>query len=624
MTVPGAATASSHLPPRSGRTELLWLAAALALAAGLLEGLVRVVQRAVFHTPIRTSLDVIWMAPLANLVWLGVPALLLTLLLLRVDAPRWRAVAGGLLGGLAAYGLTLLVPSMHRAAQLLVAAGIAVQLARVLADPGSRLLPRARRLVPRLAVLVLVLALGREGWLAFRERRAMAKIGDAAGQPNVLLLILDTARDENFSLSGYERPTTPHLGEWAARGVRFEWAVAPAPWTLPSHASMFTGRAPRELSTTLKRPLDGTFPVLAEALRTRGFATGGFVANMSYCSAEHGLARGFLHYEDYPRSIGGVVHASALGRWLSERQPLRTLTGSHDLLWRKNAAEVNREFLAWHRRIGSRPFFAFLNYFDAHQPYLPPAPYDTRFARWPERWYTPRWIDGKFSEMTADEIAWTLDRYDGSLAYLDDQIDALLRELERRGALANTIVIVTADHGEHFGEHARVSHGNSLYTQLTRVPLLMLGPGLPPGTVVSHPVSLTALPATVLDLAAQPAESSFAVRSLVPVWRDGAPPTDPVQSEMPGAMAAFGYSLYAMGHHYINWFRAEAELFDLARDPQETRNLAGDSAAAPLLARLDAMAAALRPVADSSRRRVVVPDGGVVDADNDSPVQGEP
>ena len=117
--------------------------------------------------------------------------------------------------------------------------------------------------------------------------------------PNVLLIVLDTVRADRLSLYGYRRPTSPTLERLAKRGIRFDEARATAPWTLPSHASMFTGRWPHELDVNWHTPLGTKFPTLAEYLGSRGYATAGFVANVHYCSYEFGLDRGFTHYEDY-------------------------------------------------------------------------------------------------------------------------------------------------------------------------------------------------------------------------------------------------------------------------------------------------------------------------------------
>ena len=145
---------------------------------------------------------------------------------------------------------------------------------------------------------------GRPGRNLFQRERRPGKARRApaaqagAGSPNVLFIVLDTVRAESLSLYGYKRETSPHLKEFANRGVRFDQARTAAAWTLPAHASMFTGRWPYELSARPDRPLDGTHPTLAEFLRDHGYATAGFAANTYFCSLWYGLGRGFMHYED--------------------------------------------------------------------------------------------------------------------------------------------------------------------------------------------------------------------------------------------------------------------------------------------------------------------------------------
>ena len=134
-------------------------------------------------------------------------------------------------------------------------------------------------------------------WL--KERRELCRPLPPGDPPNVLLIVMDTVRADRLSLYGYHRPTSPALEALAKGGIRFDEARATAPWTLPSHASMFTGRWPHELDASWRTPLGTKFPTLAEYLGSRGYATAGFVANVEYCSSEFGLDRGFTHYEDY-------------------------------------------------------------------------------------------------------------------------------------------------------------------------------------------------------------------------------------------------------------------------------------------------------------------------------------
>jgi arylsulfatase A-like enzyme len=568
--------AGADLTPAGGwsAVDTLRLALWLAVVSGTLEGLYRLFQLGVRGQTIGMSPHVIWMAPVANLLWLVVPAILLVVPGRVFGSQR---VPRFMLFFLAVLSLVLLYQSMHRAAAALLSAGVAWQVSRWVAR-SPRFVLMVRRTLP---FLILVPILG-GGVLAGsrwnHERRMLSSIPPATpDRPNILLIIWDTVRGFNTTIQGYGRPTTPFLERFSREGARFDLAMATAPWTLPSHGSMFTGRRPTELSARLNTPLDDTYPVIAEAFARAGYATGGFTANMSYCSREHGLARGFSHYQDFRLSPTGIIASSRLGIVLLQSDAIRRMFDYYDLPGRKSAAIVNREFLRWVDGGGDRPFFAFLNYFDAHQPYLSPEPYRSRFSFDPRSRFRPRTVDAKFSEMTAEEIRWSMGEYDGGIAYQDAVVDSLMNQLDRRGMLENTIVIITSDHGEHFGEHHRISHGNSLYRQLLQVPLVLRYPRrVPGGTVVSQPVSLADIPQTLFDLAGVTDSAAFPGRSLARYWggTQRMDSSDVVFSEMPTARGARSYSVTANGYHYIRWFGRPPQLYRLADDAEETRNLA--------------------------------------------------
>ena len=166
-----------------------------------------------------------------------------------------------------------------------------------------------------------------------RRRSEDPRLGQTDRAPNILLIVLDTVRADHLRIYGYDRDTTPNLARLASRGVRFDRAHSAASWTLPSHATMLTGRWPHELSVGRLGWLDATYPTLAEFLRDRGYSTGGFVANQFFCGHESGLSRGFDTYRDFPVTPAEVFRASSLGWFLRERtgrlrDELRSLTGS--------------------------------------------------------------------------------------------------------------------------------------------------------------------------------------------------------------------------------------------------------------------------------------------------------
>jgi arylsulfatase A-like enzyme len=595
---PDASDAAGEPRPTvpSSRGFPLQLAIVSAIAVGWLQLLVYVSIQTARELRINTGPQAIWMAPVSNLIWFGLAGLALTLLALRW--PRFASPARvvAVYGFLAYFTLSLLNTKFHLYAMLLLTLGLAAQTGRV----ASRHAPAIERLARRGASVALAMliaaALLANGALWARERWALATLGHPpAGAPNVLLLVLDTVRDFNVSLSGYERRTTPALERWAAQGTRYELAFSTAPWTLPSHAGIFTGRLPHELTTTLFKPLDGRHPTLAEAMGDAGYTTSGFAANLLYCTWQYGLTRGFVHFEDFVVTKRTLFTASEIGRVVYGDKRVRRLLGDYDLANRKPAAAVTDAFLRWLSAAdGERPFFAFINYFDAHHPYLPPRPFDTLFA--PRSAPVYHLAEYNYGDLTPRETAQMLARYDGGIAYQDREIDRLLRELERRGVLDNTVVIVTSDHGEHWGEHQRLSHGNSMYRQLLQVPLFIRYPRRwPAGRVVADPVSLRDIPATVLDAVGVANGGRFPGASLA-AYVDDVPDAPRLVLASNASLSTGGAaSLVAHGMHYIRKDHGGEELYDLARDPRDERDLAATAEGRAALPALRALMDSLHP-----------------------------
>ncbi len=410
---------------------------------------------------------------------------------------------------------------------------------------------------------------------------------------------------------------------------------ATSSWTLPSHASFFTGRWPHELSASWFTPLDTTRPTLAEYLGSRGYATAGFVANLAYCGADTGLGRGFAVYQDYcfpelsafklaaliQRPLEGLRTADIfLREHLSLdvlRPMLRPIWGRFNADSRKDAPVVHREFFDWlsSRRQPERPFFVFLNFYDAHYPYQLPNGSIHRFAAKPRNpheseliqnwWYVDK------RRLSLGEIAFVRDFYDDCVANLDEQLGRLIGELGRRGVLDQTWVIVTSDHGESFGEQPGIfGHGTSLYQPQLHVPLVIVPPaamsgGTPP-RVVPETVSLRDLPATVVNLLDLEAGSPFPGASLARLWGRGTSeavvkttspspalsevvPIDPVEPESAETLERRRVLASLAEGHWI-YIRREGvppeELFDLRTDGRQRHNLAEDPAAQPVVERM--------------------------------------
>jgi arylsulfatase A-like enzyme len=608
--------------PEISGARFLWLALWSGALAGIAEAAHRFVRQLIEQRPQGYVEEVIWMGPLSAILAFGLIGVLVlavarvSLASRRFNGPVAIRTATLLLGFPAVISV-LQSPRLRLSsyAVVLLAAGLAVLISRVAVAHPRRLLELMRVSTPILALsLIATTAIGILATPRLAERRSLAALPEAEpGVPDVLLIILDTVRALNLSAWGYERSTTPTLERLAAEGAAFDRAMATAPWTLPSHASMFTGRLPFEMTADRTLALDDAYPTLAETLSRRGYATAGFVANLAYASDASGLDRGFARYEDYPVGIRRFLTSSWLARLLAG--PF--VHGAVDRWgeWqsgRKDAERNTQDFIDWLDRHGEQPFFVFLNYIDAHANYAAPARFRSRFPR-----EQPIVLDVR-EGITEADLRGTMAAYDAAIAYVDEQISRVLDALRERGRLENTLVIVTSDHGEHFGEHGLQLHGNSLYLPLLHVPLVLWNPGsVPSGLRVPALVSLRDIPATVLDLLGGGSDVAFPGSSLTRFWRDGATPVlEPVLAEVSpsnlyrpwepvyhGAME----SLLLGEYHYILDGAGREELYHTRRDPDEEFDISERPES--------------RSIIETMRRslRAIVGDVRIPDAGNDAP-----
>jgi arylsulfatase A-like enzyme len=626
-------------PPRLRPRHVFIVSVWCSLVAGLLEVGVIVLRT---HTigPNHfywMSRQFVWLIPLTNL--LIVVALGLVSATLALCWPR----RGSWLAARLLCTLTLLPvlwagwPGIYGPAGLILALGIAARLVPVLERRPAGWRRCLRVSFPALVAVTPLLAAGIWARDRLQDCREQARPLPAPGSANVLLIVLDTVAADHLSLHGYARPTCPTLDGLARRGIRFDRVQATSSWTLPSHASAFTGRWPHELSAGWLTPLDGTHPTLAEYLATRGYATAGFVANLFYCGADTGLGRGFTTYRDYifrelsAFKMAALIHRPveglrAIDDFLSRRIDTTFFQGlllRFDAANRKPAAVVNREFLDWlsRRRQPDRPFFAFLNYFDVHYPYKLSGSGIHRFGVRPrtrrEIELIERWRTVDKLKLSAGEIAFVRNSYDDCIADLDEQLGCLIDELERRAILERTWLVITSDHGESFGEQPGIfSHGTSLYQPQLHVPMVIVSPARSPSPstrVISETVSLRDVPATVLDVLGLGAGAPFPGASLARLWGHRSPPdpigpgaadaspalsevipTDPLDQDpahlLEGRRGVWA-SLAAGDAIYLwIWQRGAVHeaLFDLRADPNESLNLAAEEAQQPVLERMRA------------------------------------
>lgn len=342
---------------------------------------------------------------------------------------------------------------------------------------------------------------------------------DRTGQdtrPNVIFIMVDALRADHVSAYGYERPTTPNLDAFMAGGARFAEATTPSAWTFPSNVSMLTGRMPRRIRMNDWASLSAVVPpeevMLAEALRSGGYRTVGFVNNY-YLDQQFGMAQGFDHYQRLaPSEMAADLNQMAFD-WLDASRP----------------------------SLADRPLFFFMYYYDPHSWYDPPPPFDTLYDATYTGPLTPevyqhgqRVVSGEIVP-TERDVEHLLALYDGEITYWDHHLGLFLDRLRVEGLLNNALVIVTSDHGQMFGEHGKWVHRNSLYEEVLRVPLFIYFPGVAPaGEVIETPVFTADLMPTVLDLAGLPVPAGLDGASLRPLLmgRPGLPADRPIYAEI--------------------------------------------------------------------------------------------
>jgi arylsulfatase A-like enzyme len=415
------------------------------------------------------------------------------------------------------------------------------------------------------------------------------------GAPDVVLVVLDTVRATNLSAYGYERPTSPEFDALAAEGALFRDATSPSTWSLPSHASLFTGVYPSSHGAHGEhRFLDARYPTLAQVLANHGYETLCFTSN-AWISDGLGLTRGFDFQDASWRSGGGGARGFSFIYRLLDR--LGLLEGD------KGGGVVASHFEAWARErpLDARPAFVFLNFIEAHFPYhqLP-------------REYLHRFTDRSLGDLRAisidllgqqfggegrpieEALEPARDMYDGGVAYTSRLLHRVTEALRARGSLDRTVLVVLADHGEILGEREGFfGHGPTLYQEAIGVPLLVrYPPRIPAGARPSAPVSTLGAFATILDLAEIESPPTLQVGSLVPLATGAAPDGGgPVLSELhrtdslgvararpdPQMQPDRRYRLLREGSlKLVATSQGELFLYDLAPDPRESRDLAAE------------------------------------------------
>jgi arylsulfatase A-like enzyme len=425
-------------------------------------------------------------------------------------------------------------------------------------------------------------AAGTPGWSHVRlvQRVAVARQAAASDRPNVIVLVVDTLRADRVGVYGATPSPTPQLDRLAATGLVFEQALAQSSWTMPSVASMMTGLQPRSHGVWggardgdgTAAGADGFLPdaltTLAEHVARAGVTTVGVSAN-PLVSRGTNLAQGFETFVDY-----GMEKRFGHGDRRRDWAP---------------ASAVYDTFLDWLDEHRDRRFFAYLQTMEPHDPYAPPAPPPApagirpAIARGDVYELANRRNFRGGAALTDAEIAWLRTLYDGEVRAWDAALPRLLDGLARAGVAESTVVLVTADHGEAFQEHGKLRHGVDLYDETVRVPFIVAGPGVRPGRRPDQAEGIDLFPTVATLLGAAP-PTALPGRDLL-----AAPAPRP-------GVAELGADFAAARTPDAKTIRqgGRVEVYDLARDPGEQRDL-GPTAPAALAAALAALADAPPP-----------------------------
>jgi arylsulfatase A-like enzyme len=425
---------------------------------------------------------------------------------------------------------------------------------------------------------------------------------------NVALIVLDAVRADHVSCYGYGRPTTPHLDQFAEGATRYARVVAPGVWTFPSMASMFTGTYPSQHRLNrANRQVPQELSLLAERLHDQGWQTGGFSAN-PYVGRTYGFDRGYDQFREYwgPSAggsnsrLGGVVNGAYQWLWPRVKGTLKrsqTLTRAYQhYLHRKvegggkGAAALVTDAIEWVQQARGddrgRPWFLYAHLMEAHGPLAPPAEHATRFLD-AESYRQARMLNqdamaymAGANPLTPQEMQLLVGLYDASISYVDEQLGRLLDAL---GGDEDTVVMITADHGNSFGEHGILDHFFSVHQSLAAVPLVIRHHQIPVG-VVERPVGTIDLTPTILETAGLEtiglsgislSSGTDARDCLVTEFLD--PPVERFNRFHRFNPVRYRRELRGMQRgrdKYIWSSDGHDELYNLATDPLETTNLA--------------------------------------------------
>ena len=440
-----------------------------------------------------------------------------------------------------------------------------------------------------LRLACIVLAVAGLSWAFAGAGSGATRRGGVSSRPNVLLVSIDSLRADHVGSYGYTRDTSPTIDRLARRGVLFESAISSASWTIPAHMTMLTGLPPEVHDVrTNTRALGPDALTLAKVLQDAGYETAAFVSGPTVM-AQYGFGRGFALFDE------SMVQTNRARAHLGITSP-----GLADL--------VDGYLERWDYGGREAPFFVFLHMWDVHYDYTPPEPYDRMFD--PD--YTGDLTSVNFEHnpkinpgMDKRDLQHLIALYDGEIRFTDEHLGRVLDRLRAMGVLDDTIVVVTSDHGEEFFEHGLKGHAKTLYDEVLHVPLVISYPRrVRFAQRVRQQVRMMDVAPTILGLARVPVPPGFGAAGLAKPYAlaDLSPFIAGVRPRLGvPELPAFSDLLGMLGHEtsirtpaakLIHYDKPRpghlgTEIFDLARDPGEQRNLVGTGEAQPFAKKLD-------------------------------------
>jgi arylsulfatase A-like enzyme len=397
--------------------------------------------------------------------------------------------------------------------------------------------------------------------------------------PYVILIVLDTVRADRLSVYG-GKTLTKNLEAIAEQALVYENCVAPSPWTTPSHASLFTGLYPTEHGSINRiRPgvtsddlvptkLDEKFLTLAELFADNGYKTGAVVSNCGALNKAFGLDQGFQLY-DATKNIGDIIRSYPFRPLVHLFCQITNVYPKY-INSRRASDDITKETSRALDKMFPSPFFLFINYMDAHDPYRPPRPFDGYFldTSWPLLYRFKQYflhVTGK-----TDDPAWNayhLSQYDGEIAFLDYHLGKLFRKLKALNVYDPALIVITSDHGELFGEHGFKFHGNPMYEGVLKIPLIIKLPFSKKVGRENNKITFPDIYATILSICGLPVPDGIPGKSF-------GGEAVPVVAEFNNYSLGEHRVLYDEQYKYMKYEQKRSpELYDLQKDPAEQENL---------------------------------------------------